>query len=145
MTLTWDAGSDATIDEGDEFSQSGSFADPGADTWTGTADYGDGGGAEALPISGKLFGLAHTYADDVVATVAVTVTDDDGGEGEDAVQVTVNVPKAARVSGIRASSTTRGRGSSSGGTGVPTRTAPPTTRRPPSRRATRSASPATTR
>ena len=83
-------GADATIDEGDEFTRNGSFTDPGADTWTATVDYGDGGGAMALALAGKDFSLAHTYIDDGVNTVTVEVTDDDGGVGSDDAEVTVN-------------------------------------------------------
>ncbi|MGJ0515824.1 MAG: PKD domain-containing protein, partial [Methylomicrobium sp.] len=84
------AGADATANEGAAFSQSGSFADPGADTWTATVDYGDGSGVQALALSGKTFTLNHVYADNGVYTVTVAVTDDNGGSGSDTVQVTVN-------------------------------------------------------
>ena len=39
-----DAGSNGSINEGSTFSSSGSFSDPGADTWTATVNYGDGSG-----------------------------------------------------------------------------------------------------
>ncbi len=83
-------GADATIDEGDNFTRSGSFTDPGADTWTATVNYGDGGGAQPLALVGKTFGLSHTYVDNGVNTLTVTVTDDDAGVGSDDVQITVN-------------------------------------------------------
>jgi hypothetical protein len=83
------AGNDATIDEGSAFSQSGSFTDPGADTWTATVDYGDGSGSQPLSLTGKTFSLNHTYADNGTFTVTVTVNDD-AGSGTDTVQVTVN-------------------------------------------------------
>ena len=83
-------GADATIDEGDTFTRSGSFTDPGADTWTATVDYGDGGGAAALALAGKNFNLSHTYLDNGLNTVTVTVTDDDAGVGSDDADVTVN-------------------------------------------------------
>jgi len=85
-----DAGPDATIDEGDTFVSSGSFADPGDDTWTATVDYGDGSGVQTLSLTGMTFSLDHTYADNGVHTVTVTVTDDDDGVGTDTVSVTVN-------------------------------------------------------
>ncbi|HKJ03160.1 MAG TPA: PKD domain-containing protein, partial [Longimicrobiales bacterium] len=85
-----DAGANATIDEGDLFTRSGSFTDPGADTWTATVDYGDGGGAQALALAGKTFSLAHTYIDNGVNTATVAVTDDDAGVGSDDTEVTVN-------------------------------------------------------
>ena len=83
------AGADDTVDEGSLYSGSGSFVDPGADTWTATVDYGDGSGVQALTLAGKNFNLSHTYVDNGVYTVTVTVTDDDGGSGSDVVEVTV--------------------------------------------------------
>jgi len=89
-----DAGPDATINEGDIFSSSGSFTDPGADTWTATVDYGDGTGVSPLTLNpDKTFSLSHIYVDDDEDdqyTVTVAVTDDDGGVDSDTVQVTVN-------------------------------------------------------
>jgi hypothetical protein len=88
-----DAGPDAVIHEGDTFVSSGSFDDPGADTWTATVDYGDGTGTQALPLVGKSFSLDHLYGDDGVYTVTVTVTDNGGGVGIDTATVTVpNAP-----------------------------------------------------
>lgn len=91
------AGADATINEGSAFIQLGSFIDPGDDTWSATVDYGDGiiitvnsSLTEPLPLNGKTFTLNHTYTDNGVYTVTVTVKDDDGGTGSDTVQVTVN-------------------------------------------------------
>jgi polyhydroxyalkanoate synthesis regulator phasin len=69
--------SGATLLPGETFSASGSFADPGADTWTATVDYGDGGGAGALALTGKTFTLSHVYATAGTFTVTVRVTDDD--------------------------------------------------------------------
>ena len=54
---TVNAGGDATVNEGSAFAQSGSFTDPGADTWTATVDYGDGSGVQSLALVGKTFGL----------------------------------------------------------------------------------------
>ena len=53
-------------------SSSGSFTDPGADTWTATVDYGDGSGVQALTLTDKTFNLSHTYADNGSYTVTVT-------------------------------------------------------------------------
>jgi hypothetical protein len=54
-------------------------------------DYGDGSGEQPLALKpDKTFDLSHLYADDDVYTVTVRVRDDDGGEGLDEIQVTVN-------------------------------------------------------
>ena len=85
------AGSDATINEGDTFSGTGSFTDPGSDTWTATVDYGDGFGIQALGINAdKTFDLSHVYTDNGSYTVTVTVSDDDSGVGTDSLIVTVS-------------------------------------------------------
>jgi YVTN family beta-propeller protein len=84
------AGPDATIDEGGTFSSAGSFADPGADTWSATVTYGDGAPAQPLALSpSRTFALGHAYADDGTYAVRVTVTDDDGGTHTDQLLVTV--------------------------------------------------------
>jgi hypothetical protein len=85
----------ANLDEGDEFTASGSFTDPGTeDTWTGTVDYGDGSGSMWLALSANnTFSLSHVYADNGTYTVSVEITDDDGGSGSASVTVIVdNVP-----------------------------------------------------
>jgi len=84
------AGADITTKWGVAINQSGSFTDPGADTWTAKVDYGDGTGGQPLTLTGKTFNLSHTYAaPPAVYTITVTVTDDDGGGGIDTVGVTV--------------------------------------------------------
>jgi hypothetical protein len=87
---TVDAGLDATFDEGDTFTYSGSFTDPGDDTWTATVDYGDGAGDQPLALTGKIFDLSHVYANNGVYTVTVTVTDYDAGVGSDTALITVD-------------------------------------------------------
>jgi hypothetical protein len=86
---TVDAGTDATIDEGDTFAQGGSFSDPGADTWTATVSYGDSSGERALTLTGNTFALSHAYADNGSYTVTVSVFDGDV-TSTDTAQVTVN-------------------------------------------------------
>jgi len=88
---TVDAGPDATINEGSTFLSSGSFTDPGADTWTATVDYGDGSGVQPLGLNeDKSIALSHIYADNGTYPVTVTVSDDDGGLGSATATVTVN-------------------------------------------------------
>lgn len=86
-----DAGADATINEGEIFSRLGSFIDPDADTWTATADYGDGSESQQLALNpDKTFNLSHPYADDGQYTVTVVIIDSAGETGSDEIIVTVN-------------------------------------------------------
>lgn len=66
----------ATIVTGDTYTSSGSFTDPGSDSWTATADFGDGSGANPLLLSGKTFALSHKYTSAGSFTVTVRITDD---------------------------------------------------------------------
>ncbi|MCA9239838.1 MAG: hypothetical protein KDA37_06550 [Planctomycetales bacterium] len=73
----------------------GSFTDVGTlDTHTGTVDWGDGSPLDSLVIVGAAgsfeFRQQHTYADNGVYTVLVTVTDDDSGQDTESFTVTVN-------------------------------------------------------
>jgi len=87
---TVNAGADATINKGDTYSSSGSFTDPDADTWTATVDYGDGSDSQPLILNpDKTFALSHTYSGGGTYTVVVTITDSDGGVGNDTAVVTV--------------------------------------------------------
>jgi len=70
-----------TIIQGEVFSASASFVDPGAGTWTAIVDYGDNTGVTPLALSGKTFTLNHRYRTPGTFTVSVQVTDDDGGIG----------------------------------------------------------------
>jgi hypothetical protein len=65
----------ATIFPGDTWTGSGSFTDPGNDTFTATVNYGDGSGTSALPLTGKSFSLSHRYATSGSYTVTVSVSD----------------------------------------------------------------------
>ena len=69
--------SGATLLPGETYTASGTFTDPGADTWTATVDYGDGPGAVPLALVGKSFSLSHTYASANTYTVTVRISDDD--------------------------------------------------------------------
>lgn len=80
----------ATIDQGATYSASGSFTDPGANTWTAVADYGDGT-SETLALSGKTFALSHVYA--VHGSYTATVSVNDGAAtGTRTAVVVVNAP-----------------------------------------------------
>jgi DNA/RNA endonuclease G (NUC1) len=58
---------------GETYSATGSFADPGADTWSATADYGSG--PQPLALSAMSFSLSHTYAAAGTYTVGVAIND----------------------------------------------------------------------
>lgn len=69
---------------------SGSFYDPGKDTWIASVDYGDGSGIQPLGLYGKSFTLNHRYANNGTYTVTVMVTDSDGGHGYNSVKIMIN-------------------------------------------------------
>ena len=90
---------DQTIDEGSELDltggQLGSFADIGTqDTHTATVDWGDGSAEEPVLVTeaggSGMLSASHTYADNGVYTVRVTVEDDDLGRVSSTMRVTVN-------------------------------------------------------
>ncbi len=89
------------MNEGDAVPLSGSFTDPGSDTWTATVDYGDGSGIQTLALNpDKTFDLSHTYTDNGEYTVVVTVEDDESGSGSGNLFVMVNnVPPTADAGG----------------------------------------------
>jgi hypothetical protein len=65
-----------TINEGDTFDGSGSFTDPGTDTWTATVDFGDGSGEQPLTLNAdRTFTLSHMYKDNGGYPVNVVVSD----------------------------------------------------------------------
>ncbi|WP_415898195.1 PKD domain-containing protein [Neptuniibacter sp. QD57_21] len=83
---------DATsINEGSNFSASGSFSDPDNSTgWSGTVNYGDGT-IEPLVINeaAMTFSLSHIYGDNGLYTVSVELNDADGGSDGETHDVTV--------------------------------------------------------
>ena len=84
----------ANLIAGESYDASGSFADPGLETWSAIGSYGDGSGG-ALPLADKSFTLGHTYANAGNFTVNVTVTDDGGTTGSASATVSVITPFAA--------------------------------------------------
>ncbi|HEX2076372.1 MAG TPA: DNA/RNA non-specific endonuclease [Longimicrobium sp.] len=87
--------SGGTLLQGETYAAAGSFADPGADSWTATVDYGDGAGAQPLALGGNGFSLSHTYAAAGTFTVTVRVTDSDGAVGVRTATVAVQSPSQA--------------------------------------------------
>ncbi len=103
---TVNAGNDQAITEGNAISlDPATFTDPavGNDTYTATIDWGDGvieDGVVTPPSSDGEVDGAHTYVDDGVFTVTVTVFDEDGGEGNDTFTATVNnIPPTVEAGG----------------------------------------------
>jgi PKD repeat protein len=92
---TGDAGPDQVVDEGDTVHFSGAYTDPGFnDTHDIVWAFGDGSTE-----TGKL-NPTHSYAEDGVYAVTLTVTDDDGGVGTDTLTGTVmNVAPLVQLSG----------------------------------------------
>ena len=75
---------------------SGTFTDPGADSWTGTVNFGDGT-SEALTISGKRFSLDHVYQRAGTYTVTVSVSDGEAGDTETATVRVLTAPEVIAV------------------------------------------------
>ncbi len=88
---TLNLGPDVSMDEGSAFSASGSFADPGgAETWTGSVDYGDGWGPQALELHpNSTFDLSHVYEENGIYTVTVELANGSGEVIQDKLTVTV--------------------------------------------------------
>jgi len=79
-----DAGEDKIAVEGDVVAFSGQFTDPGInDTHTILWNFGDGATADTLDVQ-------HTFADNGIYLVTLTVTDNDGGVGIDTITVFVD-------------------------------------------------------
>ena len=74
------AGADARVRVGARLTRACSFADPGADRWSGSVSYGDGSAKRNLRVTAaRTFSLAHCYRRAHHRyTVTVTVRDDRG-------------------------------------------------------------------
>lgn len=70
------------IAEGQPYTETLSFADPGTDTWYSLVNYGDGTPLESpiLDPTAKTVTLTHTYPTNGIYTIALMVRDDDTGE-----------------------------------------------------------------
>ncbi len=70
-------GPDTELNEGATLTRTVAFSDSGADSWTATVDYGDGGGPQTAPVnqSARTVALSHAYLDDGDFEVVVTVSD----------------------------------------------------------------------
>jgi PKD repeat protein len=85
----------ATLLPGETYRSSGSFTDPGADSWSATVDFGDAtGGLGGIALAGMRFTLFHRYTTPGTFTVTVGIADDDATSTRTAT-VTVLTPVAA--------------------------------------------------
>src|SRR5690606_24671490 len=72
------------MDEGDTYSEQGSFEDSDSTSWTATVDYDDGNGPQPLALSAdKHFDLSYTYPDNGTYSATVRICDDGGACGEE--------------------------------------------------------------
>jgi len=76
----------------------GRIQDPGADTFTGQVDFGDGNGFQPLPVIGSTFQLDHVYATKGERLMRVQVTDKDGATASAEATVVVGPPHDLVVS-----------------------------------------------
>jgi hypothetical protein len=79
----------AGINEGATYSASGLFSDSDSASWSATVNYGDGGGAQSLTLSGTSFSLNHQYNTQGTYSVTVAITDNQGSIASDSAVVTV--------------------------------------------------------
>jgi DNA/RNA endonuclease G (NUC1)/PKD repeat protein len=84
----------ATLNVGDTYTVSGSFTDPGAETWTATLNWGDGSAASTATLSSRNFSLTHAYTSPGTFTVTVSIADDDSTTSR--TQTVVVTPSAAQ-------------------------------------------------
>jgi hypothetical protein len=75
------------------YTASGTITDPSSTSWTATADYGDGSGAQPVTVTGNTYALSHQYEATGTFTVTVTVTDNQGASSA-AVTSTATVTNA---------------------------------------------------
>jgi DNA/RNA endonuclease G (NUC1) len=65
------------VNVGAAYTVAGTFADPGADAWMATVDWGDGSAPSTASLPSRAFSLTHTYTTAGAYTVSVTIADDD--------------------------------------------------------------------
>jgi DNA/RNA endonuclease G (NUC1) len=65
------------VNVGTAYTASGTFSDPGADTWSAIVNWGDGSAEQTVPVSGGTYSLSHTFASAGTFTVSIQIADDD--------------------------------------------------------------------
>jgi len=84
----------AVLITGESYNASGTFSDPGLDSWSAMVDYNDGSAPSAVVLNGKSFTLSHIYHS--AGQFRPTITVDDGSlQGAATATVTVQTPLAA--------------------------------------------------
>ncbi|MFN2304922.1 MAG: PKD domain-containing protein, partial [Anaerolineales bacterium] len=83
------APTNGSIDEGQTFTYAWPFTDPGHDSWTATINYGDNSAEQTISLPSRSIALNHTYKDEGIYTITVSVQDDDGGQDTGTLSVTV--------------------------------------------------------
>lgn len=81
--------SGASIEPNENYEEAGAFLDGDSTSWTGSVDYGDGSGTQALNLTGTDFFLSHTYSSPGSFTVTVSITDNQGAIGTQTATVEV--------------------------------------------------------
>ncbi|HEY4216826.1 MAG TPA: PKD domain-containing protein [Gemmatimonadaceae bacterium] len=82
-----------TVSTAGLYTASGTITDPSSTSWTATADYGDGSGAQPVTVTGSTYTLSHQYEATGKFTITVTVTDNQGASSA-AVTSTATVTNA---------------------------------------------------
>ncbi|MCI0551445.1 MAG: PKD domain-containing protein [Anaerolineae bacterium] len=86
----FELGDDVTMDEGTQFTRSAAFTDPDSAQWELEVDYGDGSSPVNTTLNAEgSFDLDHTYVDNGIYTLTVSITDDAGAVTSDTILVTV--------------------------------------------------------
>jgi len=85
-----EAGTDQNVNEGDLVTINPTFTDAGADTHNATINWGDGSALEDISSVTSPMTRTHTYTDNGIYTITVTITDDDNGVSTDTLTITVN-------------------------------------------------------
>ena len=99
------AGTGINITRNETFRSSGSFSDPGQDSWKAEVNYGDGSGWQLLNLDGWDFSLQHSYSSPGDYLLTVRVSDDDGGVGTGSCEVNVRSKDKSDQSGFDATLT----------------------------------------